>query len=90
MGPGRTNFTTEKRKKKTVVKLEVMKYTSEPSSTDMGLQYSREYSDRALLNLIKEEQKHKLVRFLDHHPEISPRVRARMIDWYVEIVVNFS
>lgn len=30
------------------------------------------------------------VKFLDSHPEITAKVRARMIDWFVEIVCNFN
>ena len=40
--------------------------------------------------MLKEEKKAKVFRFLDRHDRISPKLRARMIDWFVEIVCTFN
>lgn len=40
--------------------------------------------------MLKEEKKVKISRFLERHDQITSKLRARMIDWYVEIVYTFN
>jgi hypothetical protein len=49
-----------------------------------------EYGDRIMLNMIKDDIISQISSCLDSHPEISKSARARMIDWFIEIVWNFN
>lgn len=49
-----------------------------------------EYGDRIMLNMIKDDIICKISSFLDNHYEISKMARARMIDWFIEIVWTFN
>ena len=44
-----------------------------------------EYGEQITQNLQKEDKNFIVGRFLEKHVEISPRTRARLIDWFVEI-----
>lgn len=49
-----------------------------------------EYGDRIILNMIKDDIICKITSFLENHCEISKMARARMIDWFIEIVWTFN
>lgn len=49
-----------------------------------------EYGDKILHSLLRDDRNKRITRFLDNHTEISPKVRARLVDWFVEIVCNFG
>ncbi|CAI2366778.1 unnamed protein product [Moneuplotes crassus] len=50
----------------------------------------QEYGRSIVTNLDKEDQEKQIGKFLSKHKEFSPKIRARMIDWFIEIVCNFG
>ena len=56
----------------------------------MNKQLLDEYGTQIANSLIEDDYRRRLSRFLDKHEELTPKVRARMIDWFVEIVCNFK
>ncbi|CAI2367026.1 unnamed protein product [Moneuplotes crassus] len=67
-----------------------LKKTEEGLSLSPNVRLCKDYGKRIVENLHKEDQTLRLSKFLDKHKEFTPRVRARMVDWFVEIVCNFG
>ena len=55
-----------------------------PPCTDKQL--VDEYGSRIISTLVKEEEQGKFKRFLEGHKDLTPKLRAQLINWFIEIV----